>query len=146
MSSSFQQRLQRKTEDCFVSSKCVEELSESAFNPFRVWELKKWEVGVPTLLLYYVPWCIRCQEMHAVFCAAAAFASFADFCAFNCEKRCRHFQTIRDDLPSLVRTFPTLVGYQNGRPVEEFRGPRSTARLVQFCMRLALQKDPDPVS
>ncbi len=141
------ERLKRSDVDCFSESPCVRELDAEAFDPINAW-VRKHSTSPNSLeiIIFYVPWCGRCLEMHGVFCRAARLAAFTSFSAFNCERQCGHFEKIRAEMPDLVKIFPTVVAYKNGFPVEEFQGERNMYNLVHFAMRMCKKKEPDSSS
>ena len=42
-------------------------------------------------------------------------------------------------MPFLVKTFPTIIGYIDQVPVEEFKGDRTVEAIVKFAGHLAVQ-------
>ena len=135
---SIQEYLARPRADCFDRDFCVVEISPQYFEPLNVWKLASPSApDLVTIVIFYVPWCNQCKELHDVFCEVARIATFASFVAFNCEKQCRHFGKIRRDMPFLVKSFPTIIGYLSQSPFEEFRGERTVRDLIKFVGRLA---------
>ena len=133
--------LKRDSADCFSTSACVQELVPQKFHDFMVWNRNGRDPVEHEIVIFYAPWCGRCQEMEGVFCATAHLVKFCSFGAFNCQKRCGHFQNIRADMPFLVKTFPTVIAFRHGMPVEEFQGKRDVPELIKFAMRLRTSTD-----
>jgi len=136
---SIQEYLKRPRDDCFDREQCVEEISSRYFDSLDSWKFAASSSPVlVTIVIFYVPWCHHCKELHDVFCEVSRLAVFASFVAFNCEKQCKHFEKISHDMPFLVKTFPTVIGYIDQVPVEEFKGEQTVDALVQFAARLTV--------
>lgn len=133
---SIQELLDRPRDDCFDKDSCVLEITPADFEPLNVWKLAS--PSAVTIAIFYVPWCNQCKELHDVFCEVARISTFASFVALNCEKQCKHFGKIKRDMPFLVQTFPTIIGYISQAPFEEFKGERTVLELVKFVGRLAI--------
>ena len=135
---SIQEYLARPRADCFDRDFCVVEISPQNFEPLNVWKLASPSApDLVTIVIFYVPWCNRCTDLHDVFCEVARIVTFASFVAFNCEKQCKHFGKISHDMPFLVQRFPTIIGYLSQVPFEEFKGERTVPELIKFVGRLA---------
>jgi hypothetical protein len=65
-----------------------------------------------------------------------AKAGFMEVAAFNCEKYKTHLLKIREDMPNLIITFPTLIFYKNGEPIEAFTGERTLKNFLKTSMRI----------
>ncbi len=135
---SIQEILERPRDDCFDRDQRVVEITSRYFDPLTSWKFASPSSDIVTIAIFYVPWCQHCKELHDVFCEVARLAVFSSFVAFNCEKQCKHFGKIKHDMPFLVKTFPTIIGYVGQVPVEEFKGPRTVDALVKFSGRLAV--------
>ena len=136
---SIQESLARSREDCFNQDLCVLEISSQYFEPLNVWKLaSSFAPDFVTIVMFYVPWCNHCKELHDVFCEVARIATFASFMALNCEKQCKHFGKISRDMPFLVKKFPTIVGYISQVPFEGFKGKRTVPELLEFVGRLVI--------
>ena len=136
---SIQEYLEREREDCFDHDQCVKEVTSQVFDPLVSWKLAVPAADRVTVVIFYAPWCHHCKQLHDVFCDVARIASFASFVAFNCEKQCKHFGKIKYDMPFLVKTFPTIIGYIDQVPVEEFKGDRTVGAFVKFAGHFAVQ-------
>ena len=134
---SIQEYLARPRADCFDRDLCVVEISPPYFESLNVWKLETSLAPDLTIVIFYVPWCNHCKELHDVFCEVARIVSFASFVALNCEKQCRHFGKISRDMPFLVKSFPTIIAYLSQVPFEEFKGERTVPELIKFVGRLA---------
>ena len=136
---SIQELLDRPRDDCFDKDSCVLEITPQYFEPLNVWKLASPSASDRvTIVIFYAPWCNHCKDFHDVFCEVARIATFASFVAFNCEKQCKHFGKIKRDMPFLVKTFPTIIGYISQVPFEEFKGERTVPELLKFVGRLAV--------
>lgn len=101
--------------DYFANDKHVIELGPEDFDSVATWKL-----NMPgcVMVLWYAPWCGYCQKVKDEWKKFGAKAAFIKVCAFNCEKNKAHLAKIKNDMPSLVRGFPTIVAYKDGKPVE----------------------------
>lgn len=111
----------------------VQELKPSDFDPITTWKLKDKECSI---VLFYCPWCPRCQAIKETWKELGRVAAFFNVLAFNCEKYKRHMLKIKEDAPELIRGYPTIVVYQKGSPVEDYQGDRSLESLLKTCMRI----------
>ncbi len=137
-------------EDYFgPKSRYVKELVPSNFDSTRPWLLKTGEFngnsdsssnkkcGIGNgsgLVMFYAPWCGHCKALAPTWEKAGSMVSFCDFMAFNCEKNKGHLLKIREDMPELVTSYPTIVYYKNGSPTEAYMGERDAQSLINFCM------------
>src|SRR5207253_1789037 len=91
------------------------------------------------LVFFYAPYCPHCKVMRDEWEKAAKISGFCDFYAFNCVKYNAHVQKIREDLPELIRSYPSIVMYKNGDPADYYDGERKAPAFVKECMK-ACQK------
>lgn len=120
--------------DYFSKSRFVRELTPKDFNPKKTWELK--EPSSCSVILWYAPWCPHCKAVKGTWKRLGETATFMDVFAFNCEKHKGHLSKIQEDMPELVRSYPTITFYKRGKPVEEYRGDRSLNNLLKEFMRV----------
>jgi len=63
-------------------------------------------------------------------------AAFFDVYSLNCEKHKAHVAKIKEDMPNLITSYPTIVIYQNGNPIEQFVDEeRNVKNLTDACIR-----------
>ena len=117
----------------FDNAKLVKELSPKDFDPNKVWQLKSKKC---TLVIFYCAWCGHCKAAVDVWTKLANYAAFVDFAAFNCQKHNGHIRKIKNDMPQMVTSYPTIIGYVKGDPVETFEGDRNFDNLLKFAQRI----------
>lgn len=118
----------------FDSSKGVKELAPEDFSDVKTPNLKSKKCSV---VLFYAPWCGYCKGVKPDWEKLGKTALFMDVLAFNCEKHSSHLSKIKEELPELVKGFPTIVFYKNGEPVHQ-QSPeqRDYSNLLKACMKL----------
>lgn len=126
-------------------SRYVREIEPKDFNPSNVWMLKTdskksdKKCGVSTgsgMVMFYAPWCGFCHKLAPAWEEAAKLSGFCDFYAFNCEKHKGHLLKIKEEKPDLVRSYPTIIYYKNGAPIDSYEGERDTQSLLKYCMSM----------
>jgi thioredoxin-like negative regulator of GroEL len=125
----------RESDDYFSKSKFVIELQPSSFDSEATWKLREHKCSA---VLFYAPWCPHCKAMKETWEQLGETAAFYDVCAFNCEKHKEHVAKIKEDMPELVRGYPTMILYKQGVPVENVgttTEDRTLSRLVEACAR-----------
>ena len=90
------------------------------------------------LVLFYSPWCKYCHAVKDNWERIGANALFTNVMAFNCEKYSGHLAKIKEELPELVRGFPTIIFYRNGvpshqQPEEDREYPKLLKACMEFC-------------
>jgi thiol-disulfide isomerase/thioredoxin len=135
--------LNRDSDDYFGdNNRYIKELKPSDFDSTSPFNLKKIKGMMPNcFVLFYAPWCPHCKKIAPEYEKAAKLAAFCDFCAFNCEKHAGHTQKIREDLPELIRGYPTVIMYKNGEPVEYYEGEKDAQKIVTAATRFCSDKN-----
>lgn len=117
----------------FAGSPYVKELSSKDFDSIATWKLKSKGCSI---VLFYLPGCSWCKAVKDIYEQLGRTALFLDVLAMNCEKYSSHISKIKEDMPELVRGYPTIIFYKNGAPVEQFADERTHENLLKACMRL----------
>ena len=126
------------TESYFDSSSHVVELSPSDFDNTLSWKLGSSKCNC-CVILFYLPWCPYCKAVKNDWEKLGKVAKFFDVYAFNAEKNKKHMLQIKEELPDLIRGYPTIIVYKKGEPVEkigEDEVSRSFSRLLSDIMRV----------
>ncbi len=109
----------------------VTELTPKDFDGMATWKLKNRECSA---VLFYAPWCGYCKAVKDTWIQFSKTAAFMNAMAFNCEKYSAHLLKIKEDMPGLVQSYPTIIFYINGSPVEAFKEERTHAKLLKTAM------------
>lgn len=117
--------------DFFANSRFVKELKPDNFDGVATWKLKDKDCA---MVLYYCAWCPHCQSVKKEWEKFGEIATFMKVCSLNCEKQKRHLQKIKNDMPNLVKSYPTMIIYKNGEPVEHYEGDRTAAAFLKRSM------------
>lgn len=117
----------------FLKSKYVTELTPKEFEGIATWKLKDRKCAV---VLFYADWCPYCKEIRGEWEKLGQIAAFFEVYAFNCAKYIKHIQKIKEDMPELVKSYPTIIFYTDGEPVETYRGERTHSNLLKACMNI----------
>ncbi len=120
------------------ANKYVKELTPTDFDDTVTWKLKNGQCGA---VLFYAPWCPHCKAVAPAWIKFGEKAAFMNIMAFNCEKYSPHLMKIKEDLPQLVTSFPTIIFYNQGHPDEQYRGDRSDGALLKAGMRFCQAKN-----
>ncbi len=99
----------------FTDSKFVEELLPSDFDDSESYKLKNKKCCT---ILFYAPWCKFCKEFKSTWENIGESVISYDIYSFDCEKNSDHLIKIKNELPSLIKSFPSIIVYKNGEPVE----------------------------
>ena len=121
----------------FTGSKFVTELTPDDFDPIATWKLK--DKKKCSIVLFYAPWCYYCKKMKETWEELGEKAAFFDVYSMNCELYSSHCSKIREDNIELIKSFPTMIIYTNGGPVEKVgidENTRTVGRLIKDCMRV----------
>ncbi len=125
----------RNDEDYFTTSRFITELESKDFDSIASWRLKKHKCSI---VLFYAPWCRYCKMMKKIWERLGETAVFFDVCAYNCEKNRIHLDQIKNDMPELVRGYPTIIIFENGEPIErvgQTDSERNVPHFINACMR-----------
>lgn len=115
----------------FSSSNDVVALSPDHFDPMDLSVLKDKSC---TAILFFAPWCPHCVAVKPVWEQLGKKVKFMTIAAFDCEKYKNHIIGIRQDNPSLVTSYPTMIFYKNGKPVRKFgQTDRTFVGLLNEC-------------
>ena len=125
--------LKKDDRDYFAKNLFVKELKPSDFDPVATWALKDKNCSI---VLFYAPWCGYCKAVKEEWIKLGKIATFMEVCSFNCEKYKGHLEKIQHDMPQLVRSYPTIIFYKHGNPVEQYDGDRTYQNLLKACMRV----------
>ena len=117
----------------FEKSNFVKELSPKDFDSYIPWKLKGNKCAI---VLYYAPWCQYCKAVKDTWLKLGETAAFFDVYALNVEKHKAHMAKIKEDMPNLVTSYPTIIIYQFGKPKEQYQGERTLKKLTEACMRV----------
>lgn len=118
----------------FLSSRFVKELTASDFEQVATWRLRSKKC---TVVLFYADWCPYCKRLTGVWEDLAEKAAFFEVTAFNCARHLAHTAKIKEDMPNLIRGYPTIVFYTNGEPVEWYHSEERTVKnLLKKCIEV----------
>lgn len=116
----------------FTKSTVVKELSPNDFEEIFVYRLKNHDCSI---VLFYAPWCKFCKAVKDSYETFAKSATFIDVYAMDCEKHAVHVMSIKNDMPQLIVTYPTIVFYSKGEPMEQYMGDRTAEDLLKSSIR-----------
>jgi thiol-disulfide isomerase/thioredoxin len=111
----------------------IKQLTPKDFDDVATWKLKDKKCCA---VLFYADWCPHCQVVKPTWNRLGKEAAFLDFYSFDCEKHASHLSRIKEDMPELVKGFPTIVFYSGGQPVEAYKGDRSYGDILTACMKV----------
>ena len=123
--------MERENSSFFENSNAVKELSPKDFESVATWKLTSKKC---TAVLFFAPWCPHCVSFKDTWEKLGKVALFMDIRAMNCEKYNSHMAKIKEDMPELVKSFPTIVFYKNGQPIEHYADERTHEKLLKACM------------
>lgn len=121
----------------FSGSKFVKELSPKDFDGVATWKLKNKGCSV---ILFYCDWCPHCRAIKDTWEQLGKTVLFMDILAYDCVKNGEHLDKIREDMPELVKGYPTIIFYSKGQPAERFAGDRTYGNLLEMCKRTCQTK------
>lgn len=126
-------------ESYFTNSRFVTELTPYDFNPRRSWELNEKEC---CLILFYAPWCPHCKAVKETWEDFGEVNTFIPVYAFNCEKYKDHCNKIKEEMPGVIKGYPSILVYERGKPVRRVgERDRSLRSLIKEAMKLCVSKD-----
>lgn len=121
------------SDDKFKGNKNFIVLSEKDFNGTRPFELKRKNCCI---VVFYSPTCPHCLNMQDEFIKFASMCKFMDVCIYNTRENLAHYERIRNDMPNLIQGVPTFIFYSNGKPIEHYKGNRTTESFLNESMRV----------
>lgn len=112
-------------------NKHVIHLTPDDFDEIESWKLNRHGCS---FVMFHVDWCGYCQQTKPVWNKLAEITAFFDVAEFDCEKYKSHLNKIKDDVPDMIKSYPTLVVYSKGEPVYVYKGERELDLLLDACM------------
>lgn len=120
----------------FFNGTDVKELEPLNFSDDAI-ELKKFK-GL-SIVLFYKPTCPYCKPLKPVWEHLQKVVVFGNVLAFNATESDSHMRFVmrlKEISPQLLSTFPGIIIYKNGVPVEVYQSQdRSVQALLTACMR-----------
>ncbi len=117
----------------FEGSNFVKELSPKDFDSISSWKLKENKCAI---ILFYKPGCPYCKDIKDEWSKLGEKAAFFDVYALNAEKYKAHITKIREEMSNLITSYPTIIIYQYGKPLEHYQGKREWRELIKTCARV----------
>lgn len=104
-----------------------------------------------SFVLFYANWCGHCQAVTEEWIKFANLAGFINVGAFDCANEVTiegsrpisntsHLLKIKEELPELVRGYPTFVFYNKGEYKEHYNGKRDAASFLEAATRVCRSK------
>jgi len=125
----------RANTNFFSRSKFVKELGAKDFDVNNSKLLKSKDCCI---IMFYAPWCGHCKNMKPIWEQVGQKTVFFKVYSVNCEKQSELLDRIREEDPSFVQYYPTIVIYNKGRPVKKLQD-RNVETLVSEVMRSCSQ-------
>lgn len=124
----------RPSEDFFnYPGSPVKELTPSDFEDLLPYVLKDKSC---TFILFYCAWCPHCQNVKEEWKKFGSTAGFVNVAGFNCEKHKEHVMKIKEQMPNLITSYPTLVIYKGGQPKESYLEERNAGSFIKAAMNV----------
>jgi thiol-disulfide isomerase/thioredoxin len=121
-----------KNSDVGDQHSLIKELTPNDFDPERPYRLKN--IKGKCLVIFYAPWCGYCQKSKEVMEKVARQLPYFNIYAFNCERYKDHVQKIKDVGSNIVKSYPSLIFYNKGNPIESFQKERNFENLTRAIM------------
>lgn len=127
----------------FEGNRYVKELSPDDFDDKILYKLNENSNGVrgTCFVLFYAPWCPHCKAVKDDYINFAKTAGFIDVYAVDCEKHKEYISKIKEDVPELIKGYPTIVIYNNFLPSEHYENERSTEKFIEKASDVCLSGD-----
>lgn len=94
-----------------------------------------------TAVLFYAPWCPWCEMVKPTWSQLGRTVQFMDIAALDCDMYKQHRESIQEEHPGLISSFPTMIIYKHGKPVQKFgETQRDYGDLLQVCMEVCKKK------
>jgi thiol-disulfide isomerase/thioredoxin len=124
----------------FFDTGGVKELTPRDFEDVATWRLRSSQCAAEsrcTAILFYCAWCPHCQKVKGEWEKFGRKALFLDVAAFNCERYKSHIQKIKEDIPGLIPSYPSIIFYKNGSPSESYKSEeRTVLNFIKTAIRV----------
>lgn len=115
----------------FEGSKFVTELTPKDFDEREPWNLKSSRCCI---VLYYLRRCPHCIDMKQTWLKLAERAAFFDVCAFDAVAYPEHVSVLRNEMPAMIKGYPTIIIYEKGKIKRNYEGERTVNALTNELM------------
>lgn len=121
------------TKEHFKNSKHVRLLGPSDFEEKKAHEIKNKKLGA---VLFFAPWCPHCVVFAPTWEDIAKQVPYFNMMAYNCadKKNAGHMDKMETDRPNLLKGYPTIMFYKNGKPIDDYHGERSHEKVLSKIM------------
>jgi thiol-disulfide isomerase/thioredoxin len=123
-------------EDYFTNTSVIN-LTQDDFDANNVANLTNYKCAI---VLFYKPSCPYCKEIRDTWVKVGNIAAFINVAAFDASKNHSHMDLISQDVKQLVKSFPTIIGYKDGKPDIKYNGDRSYGSLLKFAQDMRCKK------
>jgi thiol-disulfide isomerase/thioredoxin len=123
--------MSRDDSNFYDGSKYVLELNESDFDPTHPTHLKSKRCSA---VLFYGAWCPYCRQVKDEWEAFGKMDLTREVLALNCEKHKEQLEKFRTE--DMIPSFPTIVFYRDGVPIETFREERTKQNFLKASIRV----------
>jgi thiol-disulfide isomerase/thioredoxin len=97
----------------------MNELTEKSFNGANL------KSKICSIVLFYSPQCIHCQSMKDDWAQFAKKSSNKNIFSYNCLAN-----EFNPELKAVVKGYPTILFFKNGKIVKEYHGNRTTESFL----------------